>query len=132
MEEIFERLSVQNTVPPQDIGTTDITGTVYKSVARARRVGGRAYSAALANTKTLTVQLMQATDAAGAGAKVLGTTKTYTSTGSTLGQVQTEVDVEQLDIANGFTFVGLRVGSDTNGTVGGGDVYLLERDSIAT
>jgi hypothetical protein len=62
---------------------------------------------------------MQATDAAGAGAKALGSAQTYTapSAGGN-ADVEAEATPDQMDAVNGFTFVGVKAGSSVNSKVG--------------
>lgn len=125
-----ERIKIVPSVPPQDVGTADITtpsGT-FVSMKGVMKVRAVASFAALAATKLGTAQLKQATDATGAGAKAVGSAGTYTSPANgSLGVTTSEADSEEFDAANGFTFVGVTVGSDVNGTVGGA-VLELEKD----
>jgi len=79
----------------------------------ARRIVGRLISGALANGVTLTVQLLQATSSGGAGAKNLATTEYVTDDGDSPGNsphvVSCEASDSDLDNANGFHFVAVRV-----------------------
>lgn len=103
--------------------TTARTSTVFASVAKYRRLVGIGACATLAAGKKLTVQLMQATDAAGTGAKVLGTAKT----GAALEQeVMQDANVSDMDIAGGFTFVAIKVQSDNGATHAGGGVVVMD------
>lgn len=125
-----EYLSAKVTVPPQDVGTADVDSPSgsFLPVSTGRKFLGKAISASLTNGQTLTVQFLQATDATGAGKKVLGDVVTYTSSGTTLGEAQVEANRDQLDSENGFNHIGLRIGSGTNGIVGAGIIIFGELD----
>lgn len=126
---ILDAIKTDAVVPEQDIGTATVTGTVYVTAARARRIMGNATCAALTSAQTLTVQLMQATSAGGAGAKVLGGLITQTAPGGgALGNVSVEVATDSLDAANNFTFVGLQVKASPAGKVGSGRILRLQDD----
>lgn len=104
--------------------TTVRTSDIYLSAANANRILGVGFGggAALASGKKVTVQLMQAQDAAGTAAKVLGTAVT----GAALARgVTQEANVADLDVAGGFTFVGVRVSSDNGSTYAGGACVML-------
>lgn len=109
---IGERFSPKFGLDEADVGTADIDTATFHDASKLSRVGAVFGAKAITAGKTLTGTLLQATDAAGTGAKVLGTAvaKLAAATGAIEGLV--EVRVEQMDHANGFTFVGGRLGSD--------------------
>jgi hypothetical protein len=74
--------------------------------------------------KTLTVTLLQATDATGAGKKVLGTAVTVTAAGSEALTAIAEAAAADMDIANGFIYVGMRVKTNKGSAVDGGGVLI--------
>lgn len=133
MKNILDELKIDNVIPAQDVGTADVDSASgsFKTAVRARKIAGYASSADLTVGQTLTVQLLQATSAAGASAKVLGSAVTQTAAGTEAGQVKVEVSVDAMDSAGGFTFVGLRVGSSANGKVGQGTLIRLVDDCPA-
>jgi len=102
--------------------TSAATGA-YRSVAGYKHVLGVAGSSAMASGKILTVTLMQATDASGTSAKSLATnTATAPASGGVAALVA--ATVEEMDVANGFTFVAVRVSADE--AVAGNSQLILE------
>ena len=123
-EKLSEKIKGTVVIVPQDIGTADITTTVYTAVKGYKRFLARLISVSLAQTQTATIQLMQATSAGGAGAKVLGDLQTFTSpTGGAIPDFTTDISSGELDKDNGFVFIGMRIGTSVNGSLGAG---LLE------
>ena len=107
-QRLQEALSPREGFYAADI-STPVDSTVFHSVAGFKEV--MAVGEAAADTHTLTLTLLQATDAAGTGAKVLGTAVTKTTTSDVTAQCLASALVEEMDIANDFTFVGVRLGS---------------------
>ena len=114
-------------VPPQDVGTADVTGT-FTDVSNCKRFVVLAKAGAVTAAKTLTVQLRQAKDAAGTGAKDLGLPVTSVGAG---GNPPADVEIEHysgdLDAANGFTFVTAVLGIDENAKLGAAYLVRGER-----
>ncbi len=111
-------------VAPQDIGTSDITGT-YREFPNCRRLALAVAVAAQLLGSTVTVKFLQATSSAGAGAKALGTDVSFTvpddgeSPTTTLAAAAiNEIMIEELDLANDFTFIAAKIGASTTGVVG--------------
>ena len=102
-----------------DISLGNIDSSVFLGVADTVQVGALASCGAVANTETMTVTLLQATDAAGTGKKVLGTAKVATnSTGGAATLVAAvAIEVSQMDIAGGFTFFCVRMTSNGVGVI---------------
>lgn len=101
-----------------DVDTSDVTGAVFYDASLFKKAYARATTATnLTVGKKLTLTPMQATSAAGEGAKILGTAVIFTATGSEKGTIDTDIDLEAMDEANGFTFVGLKVGTDLGSAV---------------
>lgn len=124
-KKISECLDFQYGVQHADI-TTIRTGPYADVSGAARILGSGQTETVVAATKVLTVQLKQATDSAGAGAKNLGTAVTVTAPtgGSKLKAVQ-EVHQSDLDEAGGFKFVAVSIVSDhTSACVAGSQLVL--------
>lgn len=99
-------------VDPQDVGTADVTSPVYVSAANYKRLRGLLIMEAVNPAETATIQLLQATSAGGAGSKPLSAVVTFTAGGAPESpRVEAEANVDAMDAANGFTFVGVVVGS---------------------
>lgn len=124
---LTERLDLQSIIAPADVGTADVTGT-YVDVSKAGRFVVLAKAGAVTAGKILTVQLMQAQDAAGTGAKVLGAAVTAAGAGGAApADVEVEKKVEELDGANGFTHVTATLGIDENAKLGAAWIALGDR-----
>ena len=124
---LTERLDLQSIIAPQDVGTADVTGT-YVDVSKAGRFVVLAKAGAVTAAKILTVQLMQAQDAAGTGAKVLGAAVTAAGAGGAApADIEIEKKVEELDGANGFTHVTAVLGIDENAKLGAAWIALGDR-----
>lgn len=101
----------------------------YHDVSHARTLAGILTVASIAAGSTLTVTLMQATDADGSGAKVLRAAEVESDgdgespPGAALEVATVAANVEELDHANGFTFVAVRV--DTDAAAAGAGVLAL-------
>lgn len=123
---LTEELAFDCIVPPQDVGTADVTGT-FVDVSDCRRFAVLAKAGAVTAAKILTVQLRQAKDAAGTGAKDLGAPVTSVGAG---GNPPADVEIEKacwdLDGANGYTHVTAVVGIDENAKLGA--AYLVRGD----
>ena len=94
--------------------SADRDSTVFAPVAGFREVSAVASCADVADTETMTLTLLQATDAAGTGKKVLGAARVATNSSggaAPLGNV-VSAHVSEMDHANGFIYVGARIVSD--------------------
>lgn len=92
----------------RDVTTAASTGFV--AAAGARRIAAHVITGAgPAGDSTVTVQLRQATDAAGSGAKDLGSAVAVAVAESEFGDQVVETLVEQMDTNNGFTHVAVQV-----------------------
>ena len=70
--------------------------------------------------QSLIVQLLQATTAAGGGAKALGSTATFLAAGAVVtGVAICDARAEELDSANGFKFIGIRLTASESDKVAG-------------
>ena len=123
---LTEALAFDCLVPPQDVGTADVTGT-FVDVSGCQRFAVLAKAGAVTAAKVLTVQLRQAKDASGTAAKDLGTAVTAAGAG---GNAPADVEIEkksaELDGANGFTHVTAVLGIDENAKLGA--AYLVRGD----
>lgn len=126
MEKQGEEVKVQQVVAPQDIGTSDITSSVFVDASKYRKFRGVVGCAALTSGQTVGIQLMQAKDAAGTEAKALGTGVTTTAPADGLAQPTAEQEADQADLdeANGFLYVGVKALSSVNSKVGYGVLCL--------
>ena len=123
---LTEALAFDCIVPPQDVGTADVTGS-WIDVSDAGRFAVLAKAGAVTAAKILTVQLRQAKDAAGTAAKDLGAPVTSVGVG---GAAPPDAEIEkqtgELDGANGFTHVTAVLGIDENAKLGA--AYLVRGD----
>ena len=124
---LTEELAIDCIVPPQDVGTADVTGS-WIDVSKCGRFVVLAKAGAVTAAKVLTVQLRQAKDASGTAAKDLGTAVTAAGAG---GNAPADVEIEkrsaELDGANGFTHVTAVLGIDENAKLGAAYVLRGER-----
>lgn len=101
----------------------------YHDVSHARTLLGILTVASIAAGSTLTVTLLQATDANGTSAKDLAEATVETDgdgespAGAALEVLTVAANVEELDHANGFTFVAVKV--DTSAAAAGAGVLAL-------
>lgn len=100
---IGEEVRIDSAFAPVDIATTDQTGA-WVSMGNYGRVLGYVTSAAAVAGKDVTIQLMQATSAAGAGAKALSALVTVVSTGAAI-TASVEAQASDIDLVNGFGYV---------------------------
>ncbi len=118
-QKMEEYMSPREGFQSADISAGDIDSTVFHSMAGFREAVAVASCDAVADTETMTLTLLQASDAAGTGKKVLGTAVVATASGAvTLAAIASAL-LEDMDHANGFTFVGARVTSDAAGVIPG-------------
>lgn len=126
-KKLTEALAIDCIVAPQDVGTSDVTGS-YVSVVHCDRFVVAAKAGAVTAGKILTVQLRQAKDSSGTDAKNLGDAVTATGSGGAApADVEIEKLAEDLDHANGFTHVTAILGIDENGKLGAAYVIRGER-----
>jgi hypothetical protein len=118
MKTLLEELLVDSAIAPQDIGTADIT-SAYFDVRDCERFVAQARAGAVTAAKKLTVQLLQAQDAAGTGSKNLGAAVEAVGAG---GNAPAAVTIEKrntdLDADGGFGFVAIKVGIDEDAKLG--------------
>lgn len=119
MKKLLEKLASDVLIAPQDVGTDDVTSTTYVDVSGYRRGVIVAKAGAVTAGKILTVTPKQATAANGAGSKALGSAVTAAGAGGNApADVEIEFSCDDLDHANGFTFVGVTLGIDENAKLG--------------
>ncbi len=125
-KKLTEALGFDCIVEPQDVGTADVTGT-WVDARHAGRLVVLAKAGAVTAAKVLTVQLRQAQDAAGTGAKDLGAAVTSVGVG---GAAPPDVEIEKvpsdLDGTNGFTHVTAVLGIDEAAKLGA--AYVVRGD----
>jgi hypothetical protein len=118
---ISETIRVDQIISPVDIDT-DRTG-LWLPVTHYRRALAVVTTDTVAQTKNVTIQLMQATDAAGTNAKALSDVVTKVApTGGAKLTLQVEAKSDELD--EGFTHVSAKVTSDNGAVVNGAAVLI--------
>ena len=123
---LTEELAFDCILPPQDVGTADVTGA-WTDVSDCGRFAVLAKAGAVTAAKILTVQLRQAKDAAGTAAKDLGAPVTSVGAGGNPpADVEIEKLVSELDGAGGFTHVTAVLGIDENAKLGA--AYIVRGD----
>lgn len=120
---LSELLQIREGVTPQDISAAKTSA--YYSMQGIGRVLAQATTAALAAGKKLTVQLMQAKDAAGTGAKALGAAVDVVMTAGGAAFGQAEATAASLDHANGYTHVAVQISSDNGVAVNGAAILIF-------
>lgn len=115
-------------IPAADIDTqaVDSASGLFVPMNDYRRVMGIGVCEGPGAAKKLTVTLLQAKDATGDAKKVLGTAVVATATATESLTAVAEANAEDMDHANGFTFVGLRVKTDKGSAVDGGGVLVRD------
>jgi citrate lyase synthetase len=109
---ISERVQVKEAITPQDIATADVTSAYY-DLQGIGQVMVVITTGTIAETKKVTVQLMQAKDDQGTDAKTLGdAVELVAGNGGEKLFITTEANAASLDLANGFSHIAVKVGSD--------------------
>lgn len=118
MNKLAEELTVVQAIAPQDIGTADVTG-LYISMSGATKALVVLTTASLTAEKVATIELLQATSAAGANAKALKAAVTGTApTGNGVVTAQVEVDADEFDTNNGFAYFAAKATCNEDAKVG--------------
>ena len=127
---LTEALAFDCIVPPQDVGTADVTGS-WVNVMDCGRFVVLAKAGAVTAAKILTVQLRQAKDASGTAAKDLGTPVTAAGAG---GAAPADIEIEKtpfdVDVKNDFTHVTAVLGIDENAKLGAAYIVRGERRHV--
>jgi len=121
MQLLEEELVVVAGVEPQDIGTADVTGD-YLAMSGADQILATFTTEALTTGKIGTVELLQATDSSGTGAKALATAVSGTSVDSGAVTVSVGVKSDDFDTNNDFAFYAVKVTIDEAGKLGAATV----------
>lgn len=121
VSKLSQRLRVKAAVIPQDIQAARTSP--FASVVGAGQIMAAVTTAAVAVNKKVVVQFLQATDAAGTGAKALGDPVQKVATGSA-GPLDlvAEAYTERLD--EGFSFVAVQISSDNGAAVLGSAMLI--------
>lgn len=116
MKPLYKRTKLDVGIPAQSVVSTSVTGS-YLGMQMYRKALAILDVGAMAAGNTATVEILQAKDAAGTGAKAItGATATITAAEAlTSGCAFIEVDVGSLDLANGFEYIAVKV--TTNATL---------------
>lgn len=113
-----EELEVVAGVAPQDIGTADVTGS-YLPMEGADQILATLTTESLTAAETATVELLQATDSSGTGAKALATAVTGTApTGNGAVTVSVGIKSDDFDTNNDFAYYAVKVTCSEAGKVG--------------
>lgn len=122
---LSELVQVKQAVVPQDIvgGKT----SAYYSMSGIGRVLAVLTTGTIAQGKKATIQFMQAKDAAGTGAKILGSAveKVVADAAGENVFLTVEAKASDLDLANGYTHVAVQVSSDNATAVNGAAVLIF-------
>lgn len=126
MEKISESVQVDLAAQAADIDTADVDGAVFYDMQGYDRVMGLAkVTDDLTAGKVVSVQLLQATDASGTSKKVLGTAvTTAAASGALQPTARQDAGADSMDSDNGFTFVGIRIGTDEGSAIDGAGVIV--------
>ncbi|MFD1675413.1 hypothetical protein [Alicyclobacillus fodiniaquatilis] len=116
---ISETVKIDQAFAPADISATKTSA--YFSMANYRRVLAVSNVASIAEGKTTTIQLMQATDDQGTGAKVLGDAVTVNGAGAA---VSATVEAFASDLDDGFTCVAVQIVSTADSPIYGAALLL--------
>lgn len=126
-EKLSECLKVKEGIQNADI-TTDRTSP-WHEFHEGRRALGSLQTETVADTKVATIELLQAKDNAGDGAKNLAGPVTATSAGGQKLAAVVDAKQDALDDANGFSHIAVKVTCDNGSAVVGcaqifiGDLY---------
>jgi len=123
LKTLTEQIDVVAAVAPQDIGTADVTGA-YVAVGNYRIILATLITEALTDTKLATVELLQATDSSGTGAKALVSAVTSVADGAVAVIAEVGADIDDLDSNNDFAFVAVKVTCDEAGKLGAATLAL--------
>lgn len=121
---LSQSLRTRAALAPQDI-TTARTGP-FADVAGGQRMLAVVVTGPVAATKKVTAKFLQAQDAAGTGAKDLGSAlDTVAPAGGAALSPMIEAKIEDLDTNNGYGFVALNLVSDNASAVLAGASLIL-------
>lgn len=109
---ISEALRIEQGVLNADIAT-DRTSSYYDA-SGFRRFAAKVFAKDVNSDKNVTVQLLQATDSSGTGAKALSSLVTVLSDDSPSGDVEAIAEAQDtdFDVANGFKYIAVQLTSD--------------------
>lgn len=124
----FETTKVAEIVDAADIKGAGVTSSYY-SLAQYGRVAAHLKTGTVPQGQTATVTLLQATDAAGTGAKTL---KAVASAAAGVGgqafSLSVEASASELDLANGYGYVAVKVESSEPAAAVTGAAFLIQTE----
>ncbi|WP_156896617.1 hypothetical protein [Desulfovirgula thermocuniculi] len=121
---LSELVRVKQAIIPQDIVGGKISA--YYSMSGIGRVLAVLTTGVIAEAKKATIQLMQAKDANGTGAKPLGSAvEKVAGAGGEEIFLTAEAKATDLDLANGYGYVAVQVSSDNATAVNGAAVLIF-------
>lgn len=108
---ISETVKIEQAILNADI-TTD-RESAFRTAVGFQRFRAFLQTATVTATDFATIQLLQATDADGADKKALSAVVTFTAgSGGAPARIEVEAEIDELDSANGFTFIAVKATSD--------------------
>lgn len=124
VSKLSQRLRVRAALSPADISTAKTSPFI--SIAGAGQLMVAVTTGAVTATKKITLQILQAVDAAGTGAKALGPAVDKVAASTAPQELTSEAYTERLD--DGFSFVAVQLSSD-NGSAVTGAAVLIQGDN---
>lgn len=123
---ISERLRIEQGVLNADIAT-DRTSAWYDATGW-RRFAAKGFAQAVNSDKNMTVQLLQATDSSGTGAKALSALVTVVSDDSPSGDVEAIAEAQDTDFdsANGFKYIAVQMTSDDTTVLANANLIMAD------
>lgn len=126
---LTEQVRIEQALINADI-TTDRESTFRSAAGFKQFVAHLQTNNNVDNTNVATIQLLQATDASGTSKKALSAVTTYTSAAdNSTADILAHAYIDELDVANGFTFIAAKATSN-NGTAVIGAVTLILADAV--
>lgn len=120
MKRLTEQLKVDNAIPSQSLGASNVTSD-YFDMTKYRDALFMVNSGALADTNMVKMEIMQAKDASGTDAKAVNdadgnplVVEFTNDTGSSMdaAELLAEVQGALMDTNNGFTHIAVKITSD--------------------
>lgn len=125
-KKISEMLRIEEGVLNADVGT-DRT-SAYIDASGWRRFASKVFAKDVNSDKVVTVQLLQATDSSGTGAKALSSEVTATSDDSPSGDINAIAEAQDTDFDadNGFQYIAVKVTSDDTTVLASANLIMAE------
>lgn len=115
---LSERIEVSVAIDAADIAASDLTSG-YVEAKYFNRALAVLKTGVLADTKKATIEFVQAKNASGLDAKILGAQTVFVAgSGGAAATIEAEVDLDKIDGDGGFTHIAVKVGSDGTSITG--------------